>query len=258
MEGKILRILAISGAVGVPIFLAYKITKKDRDGLVSKTHLSKIETQLPQLKPVSYKLKDNTALNKTKGKDAKSYAIDVNIIKVGDGESLNSKEEKKFFVEIEFLYSVGKGLVDQEIRGTMLSNLNSRYSRGVNSILKTLSTSAKSTKELDLNIKLVDYLCYRLKFDEKLRDVVPDIIDRDRWKFDDERDEAIVIAENAEILERLAAIHIEQSLSVLASRQDSISQRIYAKYIFRGLKKTGVSDSEAILTIQEVIPDFQG
>ena len=179
-------------------------------------------------------------------------------LQIEGGETLTKNEEKQFFAEIAFYYTTGQGITDPKTRNTMLSDLNARYAKGVNSILRKLAVTATTTKELDRNIHFVDYLSYRLKFDEELRKIVPQMIKRDEQAFNDERDEAIVIAENGEILEKLAGISPSESLNILKGRPDSISRTIYIKYVLSGLKTSGMSTKEALNAIRNIIPEYKG
>jgi hypothetical protein len=169
---------------------------------------------------------------------------------------LPANEEKVFLKEVETFFTSGFRIINPEAKNKLLSKLNERNRRGARSILNILRQVSTDDETVRQKLALVDYLSYRLQFDLSLKEQIVELISEDVSKIENIRYRGTRIAENAELLEKLAKEDPAKALVALKQISDPVAKKWSAHSAYDGLVMGGKTDQEAFEAIRSVYRAF--
>lgn len=172
-------------------------------------------------------------------------------------ERLKPEEEKKFFAEVSQVFLEDRySMLDQEKLMDRMVRLNERYRRGVRSSLQQLLQPTKTREDALIHVALIDYLTYRLQFDERLPEDLVELLSSPIRKDAPIKEQAGLIVDKVELMRALANAHWDHALQTIAKIEDKkLAQRLalaaYGIRVSKGFEKEIVMDD-----IKYVLDDF--
>jgi len=129
---------------------------------------------------------------------------------------------------------------------------------GVRSILNRLNATPTSDGEVKERLALVDYLRYRLRWDENLSQKIEQVILKPIDESASPRYQAPLYAEKSELLGALAQKNWDSAAQTLTRIQNQRLKKIALVEAYLSLLDSGLSREEAKIQVQKITPDFQG
>ncbi len=172
-------------------------------------------------------------------------------------EPLNSAEEKVYFQEMEdlFLKKLPR-TVDTDKLMDEIIKLNERYYRGRRSVLNQLSKAPQNDKQVSQRLAFVDYLSYRMRWDEFARREVASIIAQPIKKETPKRYQAAYLADKRELMRGLAQHDWELALRTLGKMEKSYNRSLASVAAYFTRLQSGVSEEQVMADIRTVYPSF--
>lgn len=173
-------------------------------------------------------------------------------------EKKASFDEKSFEKGLSKIFGGTKSqiILDKTLLQSELSRLNAEGSRGVHHILKNLSSSAfDPSRDTSLRIAMVDYLVYRMKFDEHTAETVSQFIQKPLPKTAEKRNQAALLAERAELTGGLSKYRWEDVKRILTATEDPLLVNLALYESYYALVQIH-SPEKTLEMIHEVSPDF--
>jgi hypothetical protein len=159
---------------------------------------------------------------------------------------ISKLEKAEFFAKVQSTMQEIKSMtITIEDKRKKLSDLNTIGIAGVKAIINELSKVNWSDSEVQLDLALVDYLKYRIKWDEKTRSLVSTVIQEARPKTNSPRDQAVWVANRVELLEALAAVDLDKATQIVKVNQDKFYRDQLEYGVLANLLDQGLSQSEA-------------
>lgn len=169
----------------------------------------------------------------TVAKDSKQGTLTAGVASKVDIEfyqqdlPLPPEEEQKFLTEvIEVFRGKARSYANPDDLSPYLSSLNSRYRRGVKTILNKLKTESTSDSDAMDKMSYVDYLNYRMRWDKNLLDDVGELVKEPLDSFKSKRYMALRMAENVELITGFAVVDVDRAISTALEIEDERMKKL--------------------------------
>jgi hypothetical protein len=171
---------------------------------------------------------------------------------------LAGEEETRFFAEVShvFLDEV-PAVVDVSTIMPDVIKINERYRRGVRSILDDLASAPAVDEEVKPRIARVDYLKYRIRWDERARGDVAALVGSDLTADVPVHYKAVVYTERLELIEELAAHDWSLALQTLSKIKDPFLAQKAAQTCYAKRVNEGVSTESSEEEVKLAYPGFK-
>lgn len=172
--------------------------------------------------------------------------------------ALSPEEERAFFQEITTVFlELQPAVVDSEQLMPHVIKLNERYRRGVRSILNKLATPAHDDKQVRDRLGMIDYLTYRLKWDERARQDVSELVSAAIPSDASLRYKAAAYGEKLELFAGLVNNSWSVALETLSQIKDPYLAQKAAQLAYAVRLESGAASASTEDEIKLVVPSFK-
>ena len=159
-------------------------------------------------------------------------------------------DKTKFFATIQSsMQEVQMPTASESLQREKLSELNAYGIEGSKLILNELRKGSWTDAEVVQDLSLIDYLKYKVKWDEESRKLVAEAISEPRPDALNSRDQAVWVSSRVELMEALAAADIDSSYAIARKTKDTFYKNQLRYGILMSLIEKGVDRPEAIKTV---------
>ena len=179
-------------------------------------------------------------------------------VKSSSSNELSPSQKRAFFAEIEQVFgTLAVGGAPSEVINKHLSQLNARGPAGLRAVVETLAKPATNDSQVKPRLFLLDYLAYRLRWDESAKAAAVAIAGTKIPEGTPTRYRATTIAEQSEIIEAL--IRLDWATGTRIIQKSSVPQlrRLGSHAAYEHLLNIGLSKAEAFAKVRGVDPAFQ-
>ncbi len=177
----------------------------------------------------------------------------------GRSLKLTTAQENVFVAELTSVFTdLIIHTIDRDAIRIALSNLNRRGRAGVDLIKKELSRAPTNETEIRQRLGMVDYLKYRIRWDEQVQEDISSIIRSPLQPETSKKYLAAAIMDRAELLNGLA--HANQDLAVKLFKEihNPLLRKMASHELFYSFIEKGLPREIALQEIQKIIPGFRG
>ncbi|MDQ3231948.1 MAG: hypothetical protein M3Q07_09025 [Pseudobdellovibrionaceae bacterium] len=170
---------------------------------------------------------------------------------------LSPEEEQKFLAEVIDVFRVkARSYANPDDLSPYLSNLNSRYRRGVRTILNKLRAESTSDSDAMDKMSYVDYLNYRMRWDKNILDDIGEIVKDPLDSFKSKRYMALRMAENVELISGVAVVDVDRAIKAALEIEDDRMKKLALGGIHDTLINLGQTWESSTEKIREFYPAY--
>ena len=172
--------------------------------------------------------------------------------------SMEAPERQQFYSEIATVFgSMTISGASAEQLNAALSRLNERGQLGLKEVVRSLSKPARTDPEVRERLFLVDYLNYRLRWDEEAKAAAIQLASCSIPNSTPLRYRATTIAEQAEIIEGIARVDWNTAADLIGQSKNRQIRRLASSAAYYHFIETGLDEGEALTRVRSVNPEFK-
>lgn len=166
---------------------------------------------------------------------------------------LNQNDEITFYEKIKNIFDRSESaFISPELSRQYLQEINEQAKIGLNNIFKTLNSTPVSNSDVIDRLYLVDYLRYRMKFDQDTVKLVEKFILTELDQSISTHFKAAIIADKAELIGHLATLKPDKSIKVYQLLDDSVVKNSIRNELIIGLKLSNINESQINYYLSEI------
>ncbi len=240
MKNKVtLVVISFAAIIGIHLIDQGEFSGKEQSDFTQKEDVSsRVDSQLGSKQTKEINEQTTSSEPSTISKN-KAYYL--------ENKPLEPKEEKLFLQEMSQVFLDDRySIVDQDVVLDKIVKLNEKYRRGVVSSLNSLKNPATSRDEALQHVAIIDYLSYRLQFDQNIGNEIVELISSPISQDLSIKQLASTLADRIELIESLSNTNWEQALSAIESiKSEDLSKRLskaaYQARVSEGADKVSVA-----------------
>jgi hypothetical protein len=173
-------------------------------------------------------------------------------------KELSSTDRKVFFDEIETVFGtlVLGGLSPAALQ-ERLAKLNALGAAGLSAVVSELEAPAREDSQVRRRLFLVDYLAYRMRWDERAKDEALRLASATIPSTIPARYRATTLAEQSELIEAFVRTDWDAGTTLIREARSPQLKRLGALAAYEHLLNTGLSQADAAAKVRAVDPTFK-